>query len=123
MKLVVEIWPLSIAPSRNDANSSPVSVANVPFCPVLVALDGIRGFGAREVHFAVREGHLEEGELDGLDFGAEFERVGALGDGDVLDEVPNVAVFLGRQPVVGANLAVLPQAELRQAAVQSGGGI
>ncbi len=94
-----------------------------PFTAASAAVDGIGGFRAGEVHFAVRKGHLEEGELDGLHFGAELERVGPLGDGDVLDEVPNVAVFLGRQPVVGANLAVLPHAELRQAAVQSGGGV
>ena len=84
---------------------------------------GFGGFHAGEIHFAVRKRHLKEGEADGLHFSAKLERVGSLGDGYVLDEVIDVAVFLGRQPVVGANLAVLPHAELRQAAVQSGGGV
>src|ERR1700678_3829490 len=41
MKLVVEICPLSIAPSRKEAISSPVSEASVPFRPpVSDAVDG-----------------------------------------------------------------------------------
>ena len=65
---MVEIWPLSMEPSRNDANSSPVSALNVPFCPLAAGIGWERSLGAGEVHLAVRERHLEEGELDGAEF-------------------------------------------------------
>ena len=74
---MVEICPLSIAPSRNDANSSPVSALKVPFCPpVSLPLDG--RVSAREVHFAVRERNLEEREVKHANSRAELQGVIAL---------------------------------------------
>ena len=36
MKLVVEIWPLSMAPNRKEANESPVSLTKFPVQPACV---------------------------------------------------------------------------------------
>ena len=123
IKLVVEIWPLSIAPSRNEAKSSPVSaLIRAVHAACIVALDG-NASRTGEVHFAVWKRHLKEGELMGFTSAPNFNAWRSLGDSHVLDKVPDVAVFLRRQPVVGANLAIVSQAELRKAAIQSGGGI
>ena len=59
-----------------------------------------------EIHLPMRIGHLEEGELDDAVLGAELQGVRVFVDRHILNEVPNVAVFLGRQPVVSADLVV-----------------
>src|ERR1022692_1765759 len=133
MKLVVEICPLSSAPSRKEAKESPVSEGGKGVARVgreeaglaAAVCQGRRecGFRPGEVHFATRKRHLKEGELEGLYLSAKLERMSSPGNGYVLDKVPDVTVFLRRQPVVSANLAVLPHSELRKAAVQSGGGV
>src|SRR5208283_2269736 len=81
----------------------------------------------------VRIRHLEEREPDLADFRAELQRVASAGDREVLDEVPNVAVLFGRQPVVGTDLAVSlarvlgltlrAERDLGKSAVQRGGRI
>src|SRR5260370_40560170 len=90
----------------------------------LVAL--VRGqsrFTVVEVHFPVRIRHLEEGEPNRPVLTAELEGMAAFVDGYVLDEIPDVAVFFRRQPVVRADLAIAAHSELRQATVQGPSGI
>ena len=61
--------------------------------------------------------------MEFAEFSTQLEEWLPLADGDVVNQIPFVVVFFGRQPVVGADLAVAAQAKLWQAAVQGGGWI
>ena len=65
----------------------------------------------------MRAGHLKERELDGPELGPELQGVGRMGDGYVLNEIPDVVVLFGGQPVGSADSAVTAEAHGGQSAV------
>src|SRR5581483_871379 len=91
---------------------------------VYVACCGLRPrFCLPEAYFSVGIRHLEEREVQLTEFTAHFELVISMHDRQVLNHVPFVVVFLGRQPVVRADLAVTAKVDLRSAPVQRYGWI
>ena len=120
---MVEIWPLSIAPSRNDAISSPVSALNVPFWPpVSLAVEGKRS-PCGEVHFAVRKGTWKKGNRIGLNSAPNFKAWLPLVMATFWMKSQTLLYSLvGSQSFAPPGYTV-SAAELRQAAVQRCGGI
>src|SRR5205823_4855899 len=74
----------------------------------------------------MRIGNLEEREADDAILCPELQRMRALRQSDILDEVPNVVELLCRNPVVGPGLLIaVAKTDLRKSAVVGvrGGGV
>ena len=65
----------------------------------------------------MRSGNLEERELHLAELCAQLNGMSALADGDVLDEIPNVVVFLGGAPLRAAKAGVAAGVDVHQATV------
>ena len=91
--------PLSTMTQQAEAMASPVRPLMLdPFDACIARREG--GLVVAETEVAVRIGNLEERELHGAELEAELIGVRALADRDVLHQIPNVVVFLGRNPSV-----------------------
>ena len=70
---------------------------------------------------SMRVRNLEEWELDLAVFGTELQRMLATSDGNILQNVEDVVVFLRGNPIVRASLLIAANADLGQASVVRGG--
>ena len=123
MKFVVEICPLLMEPSRNDAISSPVSELSVPFLPPTSSRWMESRFVRAKFISPWGNGTWKNGN-----------RIGRASAPNFNEWLPVVIAtfwiksqtllysFVGSQSLA-PTLAVAPQAELRQPAVQAGGRV
>ena len=116
-KLVVEILALSSCPEQRRSDRIACdSIDRRARGPL--GRERERRFVLAVTDVPVRIRYLEEREFDRPELRAELYRVRTLAQRHVLDEVPDVVVLLGWNPVVRACLRVaVAEADLRQPAV------